>query len=114
MYACFLALRHMYACFLAADKLRTELATTTTDLSTKLRSAVAARAAAEAEAESSRLGLGSMSQQMAKTAAELDKERSTAQELKARVMAQNKHGEGRVCCWQRAGCSGVSRAVSAC
>jgi hypothetical protein len=73
-----------------SDQLRTELATTTTDLSSKLQREAAARAAAEVEAESSRLGLGNMSQQMAKTAAELEKERNVAQEMKSRVVALNK------------------------
>ncbi len=67
-----------------------QLRSTTTELSSKLQAAEAARAAAAAEAESSRLGLGSVSQQMAKAAAELEKERNTAQELKTRVLALNK------------------------
>jgi membrane-associated HD superfamily phosphohydrolase len=67
-----------------------QLRSTTTELSSKLQREAAARAAAEVEAESSRLGLGNMSQQMAKTAAELEKERNVAQEMKSRVVALNK------------------------
>ncbi len=73
----------------SGDKLRHELTVTTADLSSKLQAAEAARAAAAAEAESSRLGLGSMSQQMAKTVAELEREREVAQEMKTRVVQLN-------------------------
>ncbi len=72
-----------------SDKLRNELASTTTDLSTKLQREAAARVAAEAESEHVRLSLGGTKQQMAKTAAELQKEREVAAEMKARVKALN-------------------------
>ncbi len=66
-----------------------ELRSTTTDLSSKLQQEQAARKAAAAEAEAARLQLGGTKQQMAKTAAELEKERETASEMKARVRALN-------------------------
>jgi hypothetical protein len=79
----------LLACCSAADKLRTELATTTTDLSGKLQREQAAHIAAAAEAEAARLQLGGTQQQMAKTAAELERERETAAAMKDRVNKLN-------------------------
>ncbi len=66
-----------------------QLRSTTTELSSKLQREAAARAAAEAESEEARLSLGGTKQQMAKTAAQLEREREVAQEMKTRVKALN-------------------------
>lgn len=73
----------------AADKIRSEMAATTGDLSSRL---AAERASAEQLAATSdelRLQLGGVKQQMAKNAAELQRERQIAAEMKERVKAIN-------------------------
>jgi hypothetical protein len=73
----------------AADKIRSEMAATTGDLSSRL---AAERASAEQLAATSdelRLKLGGVKQQMAKNAAELQRERQIAADLKERVKAIN-------------------------
>jgi hypothetical protein len=69
--------------------MRTEMATTTSELTSKAQRELAARMAAEAEAEAARLQLGGTKQQMAKTAAELERERETAAAMKDRVNKLN-------------------------
>jgi hypothetical protein len=69
--------------------MRTEMANTTSALTSKAQKELAARMAAEAEAEALRLNMGGMKQHMAKTAAELERERQTAAAMKDRVNKLN-------------------------
>jgi hypothetical protein len=72
-------------CHRAGDKLRGELSST----SAELQQERAQRQQAEAEGEAARLQLGGTKQQMAKTAAELERERETAAAMKDRVNKLN-------------------------
>jgi hypothetical protein len=73
------------------DKLRSELASTTAELTAQLQLEQGTREAAVAEAEALRLQLGGIRQQMAKVHHEADSAKETAQEMRARVANLNQN-----------------------
>jgi hypothetical protein len=109
-------------CSSAGDKLRSELSST----SVELQQERAQRQQAEAEGEVARLQLGGTKQHMAKTAAELERERETAAAMKDRVNKLNanfmqtsewqlaKHVAGAACLRAVAGAADSCMAESVC